>query len=68
MVTSTGFALNYDKSLKIYFFYEKCWVKNNFLKDISSRVVRKRVEIMVVIDTPSASLDSNAHASVGKSN
>ena len=33
-----GFALNHDKSLKIYFFCVKHQEKNDFLKDVESTV------------------------------
>ena len=39
-VTTNSFALNYDKSLPIYFFCEKRQANNNFLKDDESPVVK----------------------------
>ena len=38
VVTTNGFALKYDKSLKIYFFCVKRQAKNNFLEDVESIV------------------------------
>ena len=37
-----GFALNYDKSLQIYFFSVKRPAQNDFLKDVKSTVVTHR--------------------------
>ena len=39
VVTTNGFVLNHDKSLKIYFFCVKHQAKNDFLKDVESTVV-----------------------------
>ena len=36
---TNDFALNHDKSLKIYFFCVKRQAKNDFLKDVESTVV-----------------------------
>ena len=35
---TNGFALNHNKSLQIYLFFEKHQAKNDFLKDVESRV------------------------------
>ena len=31
------FVIKHEKSLQIYFFYVKCWAKNNFLENFESR-------------------------------
>ena len=37
---TNGFALNHDKILQIYFFCVKFQAKNDFLKDVKSKVVK----------------------------
>ena len=44
---TNGFALNYDKSLQIYFFCLKRQAKNNFLKDVKSTVGRCAQRLLV---------------------
>ena len=39
VVTTNSFALNFTKSLQIYFFFVKCQARNDFKKDVERKVI-----------------------------